>query len=267
MSDSTTTSPRRESAAHTIIVALLVSLVCSALVATASVQLRPRQLQNEILNKQRNILQVVDLLREGESVEELFKQVDARVVDLASGDYADDVDAASYDALGAAKDPDRSVPIPEELDIANIGRRATLANVYLVRDGDDNVQHIILPVYGPGLWSTMYGFIALEPDANTVVGLQFYEHEETPGLGDQVDDVQWRALWRGKVVYDELGEPAIEVIRGRVTDGANARHQVDGLSGATLTGRGVTKLLRYWLGEHGYRPYLKRMREGEGRRS
>lgn len=264
MPDRATETPRREGAAHTLLVALLVSLVCSALVATAAVQLRPRQLKNEALNKQRNILQVVDLLEEGKSIEELFKQVDAKVVELASGAYVDNIDAAEYDQHDAAKDPALSVPIPKELDIANIGRRATLANIYLVRDSGDEVQQIILPVYGPGLWSTMYGFIALEPDADTVVGLQFYEHEETPGLGDQVDNGQWRSLWRGKSVYDELGQPAIEVIRGKVTDSTGAQHQVDGLSGATLTGRGVTNMLRYWLGEHGFRPYLERVGEGEG---
>lgn len=264
MSDRPTDTSRRDGAAHTIVVALLVSLVCSTLVATASVLLRPKQLKNEALNMQRNILQVVDLLEEDESIEELFRQIDARVVELASGAYAEHIDAAEYDQHEAAKDPARSIAIPKELDVANVGRRATLANVYLVRGDSNNLQYIILPVYGPGLWSTMYGFIALEPDANTVVGLQFYEHEETPGLGDQVDNMQWRSLWRGKRVYDELDQPAIEVIRGRVTDTRLGQHQVDGLSGATLTGRGVTNLLRYWLGEHGFQPYLERMREGEG---
>ena len=128
---------------------------------------------------------------------------------------------------------------------------------------DGAVGEIILPVHGKGLWSTMYGYLALAPDGNTIRGLRFYEHAETPGLGDQVDKPAWRAQWDGKIAYGEDGEPRIEVIRGTVEPGPGAEYQVDGLSGATLTGRGVTNLLHYWLGPDGFGPYLERFREGE----
>ena len=99
------------------------------------------------------------------------------------------------------------------------------------------------------------GFLVLEADANTVFGLQFYEHAETPGLGGEVDNPSWRAKWAGKLVYSTQGIPNIEVVRGHVTSkGHSARHQVDGLAGATLTSRGVTNLLQYWLSEQGFGP-------------
>ena len=81
-----------------------------------------------------------------------------------------------------------------------------------VDDGD--VLAIILPVEGKGLWSTLYGFIALAPDTRTIEGITFYEHGETPGLGGEVDNPSWKALWPGRKAFDEDWEPAIEVIKG-----------------------------------------------------
>ena len=102
----------------------------------------------------------------------------------------------------------------------------------------------------------MYGYLALEPDANTVVGLRFYEHGETPGLGGEIDDERWLRNWTGKRIYGASGEPLIGVVKGA----GRSVHEVDGITGATLTGEGVTNLLRYWLGRHGFEPYLSRLR-------
>ena len=108
----------------------------------------------------------------------------------------------------------------------------------------------------------IYGLLAVEPDANTIVGITFYEHGETPGLGDQIGKRPWRDLWAGKRLFDGSGDPKIEVVKGRVApDSQLAPYQVDGISGATLTGRGVTNTLQYWLGEHGYGPYLQGLRD------
>jgi Na+-transporting NADH:ubiquinone oxidoreductase subunit C len=113
------------------------------------------------------------------------------------------------------------------------------------------------------LWSTLYGFVALEPDATTIADIIFYSHGETPGLGDFIDKPDWRALWHGKQVFDESGDVAIRVVKGRAShDDPRARYLVDGVSGATLTGNGVTNLMQYWFGDHGYGPYLRRLRGG-----
>ena len=128
---------------------------------------------------------------------------------------------------------------------------------------DGELDKIILPVRGAGLWSTLYGFLALENDLNTVAGLGFYEHGETPGLGGEVDNPKWKALWPGKEVYDD-GQVAIELIKGSVDASTrNAENKVDGLSGATLTSRGVSNLVQFWMGDNGYKLFLKNLRAGE----
>ena len=243
-----------------LIVAFLVCLFCSILVSTAAVTLKPLQEDNKLLDKQRNLLQVSGLFQKGKSIEELFTPIEAKVVDLSTGEYVTGIDPDRYDQREAARDPDRSVAIPSEKDAAKIRRRAKYASVYLVKKNNE-VDRIILPIHGYGLWSTLYGFLVLEKDGNTVFGLQFYEHGETPGLGGNIDNQNWREQWKGKLVYGDSKAPIIEVARARVPDGdPETRFKVDGLSGATITGQGVTNLLRYWLGEDGFGPYLEKFR-------
>lgn len=250
-----------DSTQKTLIVALALSLVCSVVVAGAAVVLKPLQTSNQAIDRKKNILEVANLLEEGKSIDEIFaNQVETRIVDLDSGEYTDAVDPATYDSRKAARDPQLGERIPPDLDIANIRVKAKYAPIYLVRDGDE-VETIILPVHGYGLWSTMYGFLALEGDTKTVAGLKFYEHAETPGLGGEIDNARWLAQWQGKVVYDDEWQPDIQVIKGTVDrNRPGAEHQVDGLAGATLTSRGVMYMLQYWLSEEGYGPYLARLR-------
>jgi Na+-transporting NADH:ubiquinone oxidoreductase subunit C len=254
----------RNSLSNTVLVALGVSLVCSVLVSVTAITLKPLQERNSNEYRQQIVLEVAGLYEQDRPVAELFRQIESRVVDLATGEYVDDVDPTTFDALAAANDPALSIAIPSAADPARIGRRAKYAPVYLVRQAEE-IEEIILPVYGKGLWSTMYGYLALAPDGTTIRGLRFYEHAETPGLGDQVDKPGWRAQWDGKIAYAANGAPRIEVIRGKVQPGPDAEYQVDGLSGATLTGRGVTNLLHYWLGPEGFGPYLDRLRQDEAR--
>ncbi len=251
----------RDSIGNVLVVAIGLSLVCSVLVSATAVVLKPLQVRNAELNRQQIILEVAGLMRDGADVPTLFEQVEPRIVDLESGNYAEGLDPVDFDALAAAADDELGVAIPRERDIANIKRRSRYALVYQVRRGG-LLDQVILPVHGYGLWSTMYGYLSLERDANTVRGLRFYEHAETPGLGDQIDNPRWRALWVGKRVYGPEGKPRIEVIKGAVDPGAaGADYAIDGLAGATLTSRGVTNLMHYWLGEDGYGPYLARLRE------
>jgi Na+-transporting NADH:ubiquinone oxidoreductase subunit C len=174
------------------------------------------------------------------------------------------MEADDFDEIAAAKDAELGTTISPEADIANIRQRARFAPVYLVRE-DDEVSQVILPVYGAGLWSTMYGFLAVSTDGNTVQGLRFYEHAETPGLGDGIDKPAWRSQWPGKKLYGDDDELRIEVVRGLADpNSALAMHQVDGLAGATLTGRGVMNLVRYWAGPDAFGPYLEKLRAEAG---
>lgn len=253
-----------DSIKKTIIVTLLLCIVCSVIVSAAAVLLRPAQVANKDLDFKRNILAAAGLLDSGQSVEAIFNErIVTKVVDLETGKYTDEVDPASYDQRRASKDPSLSTNLSAEEDLAKISRRENFSVIYLVQE-NDQLDKIIIPVKGYGLWSTLYGFLALETDANTVVGLVFYEHAETPGLGGEVDNPNWRAKWVGKEVYDESGDVAISVIKGSVDAGSpQAIHQVDGLSGATLTGRGVHNMLHFWLGENGYKSFLANLKKGE----
>ena len=255
-------SANKESVGKTLLVAFLVCVVCGVVVATAAVSLRPVQTKNQLLDKRMNILQAAGLYQPGVDVNEVFKSIERRFVDIDTGEYGEMPE--SYDQRKAAKDPQQSERLSGEEDIASIKSQAKVAEVFLARNDDGSLSRIILPVHGYGLWSTLYGFLALEPDANTVSGLGFYEHAETPGLGGEVDNPKWKALWEGKKLYGEQGEVEIQVIKGTVdSKTANAEHKVDGLAGATLTSNGVSNLLRFWVGENGFGPYLKRMQQGD----
>lgn len=241
-------------------VAFTLCVVCSVIVSTAAVLLKPAQEANKDLDRKRNILAAGGMLEEGKSVDELFERIEARYVDMRTGQFTDAV-PPGYEQRSASKDPSLSIDI--ENDPAKIGRRADYAEVYLVAGSGGSLDKIILPVHGYGLWSTLYGFIALESDANTVAGLGFYEHGETPGLGGEVDNPRWKAQWPGKQVYRD-GEVEISLLKGSVDRGSDdAPWQVDGLSGATLTSRGVTNLLQFWLGEQGFGPFLENLKTGE----
>ncbi len=253
-----------DSRGKTIFVAVALCLVCSIIVSMTAVFLKPLQVANKALDKKRNIIEVAGLNQPGKSVEELFAGIETRIVDLDTGEYVSDIDVSTYDQRRAARDPSSSVGLSAHQDIANIRTRARYATVYLVKDGEQT-DKVVLPVHGYGLWSTMYGFVALEEDGNTVYGLKFYEHAETPGLGGEVDNATWREQWQGKKLFDESGSVRIDVVQGRVQEGTpDAAFQVDGLAGATLTSRGVENLLRYWMGEGGFGPYLDKLRQQQG---
>lgn len=260
-------SSQKESIARTLTVALVVCLVCSVFVAGAAIALRPTQIENRQLDKQRSILAIAGLAEDGMSgkqIKELFAQrITARVVDLQTGKFTDEVDAMTFDPLKAAKDPKLSDVLSAEDDIASIKRRERFTTVYLVEDAG-KVSTVILPVRGYALWSTLYGFMALQGDLNTVVGLGFYQHAETPGLGGEIDNPKWKGLWPGKTLFDANGDLAVAVVKGGVDpSSAKAVHQVDALAGATLTSNGVQNLLRFWLGENGFGPFIAHMRAGE----
>ncbi|CCE23917.1 Na(+)-translocating NADH-quinone reductase subunit C [Methylotuvimicrobium alcaliphilum] len=250
-----------DSLEKTIAIALAVCFVCAILVSFAAVALRPMQAENKALDMKKNILDVAGLLEEGVDINEAFdQQIEAKLVDLETGDYVEDIDVATYDQRKATKDPELSIAIPPEEDIASIKAKAKIAKVYLVKKGEE-IESIILPVSGYGLWSTLYGFLALEADGQTVQSINFYDQAETPGLGGEVVNPNWRALWQGKKVYNEAGEPVLKLVKGTVdTNKPGSEYQVDGLAGATLTSVGVSNLVKYWMSKEGFATYLDKVR-------
>ena len=257
----------QHSVGYTVLFAAGVCLVCSLIVATTSVMLRGRSAENVLLDKRQKVLAVAGLLTPGddlsrEETNRLFeKNLVPKLVDLASGVYADDPAPGAYDQRKAARDPERSHEAPA--NAAKVRRVPNQGLVYLIKPGDE-VEGIIIPVEGLGLWGTLYGYLALNPAARTIQGLTFYEHKETPGLGGEVDNPRWKALWPGRKATDESGTPMIRVVKGRAGPPDEDPYEVDGLSGATITSNGVTNLMSFWLGDEGFGPYLAKLRDQKG---
>jgi len=266
----------------TLAVAFALCLIGAVLVSGSAVALKPLQESNKSKDEKVNILDVAGLLGEGTKIDEAFKNIEPKIVDLATGDYVDSIDPKTFDQRKAAKDPALSEAIPAEKDVANIKRKPKYAKVYLVKEGG-RLKSVILPVSGYGLWSTMYGFMALEADAQTVIGLNLYDQAETPGLGGEVVNPKWKALWKGKKVYNftgkelhestltekgqqiEIGEVALGLVKGAVDPSKpGSEYQVDALAGATLTSRGVSNLVSYWMSKEGFGLYLAKLRSQRG---
>ena len=257
--------------AKTIRVALTLCLVCSVLVSAVAVGLKPAQVENARLDRNKNILVAADMYNAesdtADDVAERFKDFEVKIIDLNKGNYVDDdalkaagiPDRNAYDATQATKNKALSDDLGDN-DPASIGRKPKYAKVYVKKDDAGKPEMVVLPIQGYGLWGTIYGFLTLESDMNTIKGISFYEHKETPGLGARIEEPKWRAMWTGIHSYDENGDVATGVTKA----GNPKDNWVDGISGATLTSRGVSNMIQFWLGEQGYKPYLDLLREQNG---
>lgn len=254
-----------QTAKYTITVTLIMCLVASILVAGSAVMLKPHQVANKALDFKKNVLKVAGIYDEGQSVDAQFEKIQVKIVDLQTGKFTDVItDVDKFDQTSSSKKPDMSDALNPEDDIAKLIRREKFAKVFLVNDDAGNLSKVILPVRGKGLWSTMSGFVALDKDFNTVLGFGFYSHGETPGLGGEVDNPKWKSIWLGKKIYSEKGEVKVGVIKGHVDESTpDADYKVDGLSGATLTSNGVSNLIKYWMGDSGFKPFLINLKNGE----
>ena len=254
----------QHSVGYTILFAGLICVVCAVLVSSSAVSLSEMQQANAALDKRKNVLLSAGLAQPSDKldaarVQELFRVVKPVVIDLQSGEAVPDMDPSTFDQRKARNDPDASRPAPP--NNSSISRLPNQAVVYQVLNESGEMQMVVLPIEGYGLWSTLYGFLSLDADTRTVRGLTYYQHGETPGLGGEVDNPRWKARWPGRIAFDSAGETVIEVIKGQAGSPEEDPHRVDGLAGATITSRGVTNMLRFWLGENGFGPYLKRLRD------
>lgn len=254
----------QQTAKYTIVVTLVMCIVASILVAGSAVLLKPYQVANKTQDFRKSVLSIAGIYNPDQPVDEQFKKIDVKLVDLETGQFSDVItDLDKFDQVASAKRAELSDKLSPEEDIAKIIRREKYAKVFLVNDAD-GLSKLILPVRGYGLWSTMAGFIALDKDLNTVLGFGFYDQKETPGLGGEVDNPNWKSMWVGKKIYSGDGEVEVEVLKGHVGENTpNAEYKVDGLSGATLTSNGVENLLHFWMGENGYKPFIENLKSGE----
>lgn len=263
----------KDSLANTFLVATVLCLVCAALVSTAAVSLKPIKNQNILKDRRTNILAVSgftpEQIQEGGGVEKLFMdRFETLIIDLDSGQPAlDDCQAAlekagkqlsdvlnDYDQqwCSKSKKPSVSDELSKDEDIVGIKYREKFSHVYILKSSSGEIEKYVFPVRGYGLWSMMQGYLSLEPDLQTVAGLTFYDQAETPGLGGEVMNPQWKAKWPGKQVYQDE-EVALSVSKG---DQSSNPYGVDALSGATITSKGVSNLIEFWMGPKGFGPYI-----------
>ena len=259
-----------DSIIKTLGVAFAICLICSFVVSSTAVSLRDMQNENKANDKRMKILQAAGIFDPSKDIKEQFETLEPKYIDFNSGKLLTGLSLeeflsehkGDYDQIAATRDSNYSKSLSTSEDIAIIKNRENVGKFYLLRNEDNSINKVILPVRGYGLWGTLFGYISIENDFNTVAGLEFYEHKETPGLGAEVDNPKWKAIWPGKQV-DQGDQVAIQVLKGSVPMGSNEKQwQVDGLSGATLTTKGVDKLVRYWLGEQGFKPLLENLRRG-----
>lgn len=254
----------RNSVLYTLVFSAVLCVLCAILVSASAVTLKDRQDVNKALDRKFNVLQAAGIVEPGEEItaaeiESLFESIRPVFVELASGREVEGGEPDTFDQQKAKKDPATSSDAPA--NASRVSRLPNRALVYKVLDDAGAVETLILPIEGYGLWGTLFGYLALEADADTVVGITFYDHKETPGLGGEVDNPLWKRLWPGREVYDEDWRPALEVIKGSAGPAAKNPHQVDGLSGATITSRGVTNMIDFWLGPDAFGPYLESLRQ------
>jgi len=253
-----------------LVVVTATALVCSTLVTIAAVTLQPIQKAYRDLERNRYLVGIsgltngVDELSDRDVVSR-FQSLEARIVDLDTGEYDQRYNPDTFDTWKAASDAALSIAIPAAADLANLSRRSRLVTVYLVRE-KNKLKRMILPIYGQGMWSTLYGFIALEADLNTISDITFYQQNETAGIGDRILRPDWQARWQGRKLYDETGALRFR-IGGSAVDQATPEtvFQVDAISGATITVDAVANLVRYWFGPHGFAPFLESSRSEDRR--
>ena len=206
-----------------ILFALLTAVICSFLLTAGSAGLKSRQLENIEVDKKKNILKAVGLL---ESADRLAKEA---IRDI----YSNKIRGLWVTPEGEILDTDT----PAETSLP----------VYLyVRDG--NVAAYILPVNTRGLWGKIFGYLALESDGSTVSGFTVYKHSETPGLGGEIEKRWFQSNFKGKKILDRSGNlVSISIAKGSIPASfpeEQLPHYVDGISGATLTGRFLTAGLK-----------------------
>jgi Na+-transporting NADH:ubiquinone oxidoreductase subunit C len=251
-----------ESIVKTIGVAFAVCLICSLVVSASAVSLRDLQKENKLNDKRIKILQVADIYDPNISIAEQFSELESKFIDFNTGLMMDEYNNFSiddYDQIVVTKDPNLSSKVPTSEDIAIIKNRENVGKIYILRDEIGTIDKLVLPIRGYGLWGTLYGYISIEDDFNTVSGIEFYDHKETPGLGAEVDNPKWKAQWKGKKIYKD-NKVNLAVIKGKVEAGdSESSYKIDGLSGATITSRGVTNMVAYWFGESGYSSLLREL--------
>ncbi len=153
--------------------------------------------------------------------------------------------------------------IPEFVDLEKEISKSEDERVYPVftRVKDNKLIALCIPLAGKGLWGSIHGFMALEKDLNTIKGITFYSHSETPGLGAEIEEKWFLDGFKGKKIFNEKGELiSVSIVKGKVMNPDIDKHRVDGISGATLTSSAVQNIMKNCL--FIYEPYIRMLSKG-----
>jgi len=234
----------QQSNSYTLIFTGIVTVILGFLLSIAATSLKEQQELNVAIDIKRNILRSLEFQ---ESQDELW------TTEIIQTLFDSNIVSFVIDATGK---------IVDGMNVEDINTKSNsmLAPVYCKKGEGKEIEGYAIPISGKGLWSTLYGYFALEADGMTVKGIKFYKHGETPGLGGEVDKEWFTQNFIGKRIVDEEGNlVGIQVVRGKVDESSkNAYHQVDGISGATMTSRGLNNFLMNDLQK--YEPFFKRIR-------
>lgn len=252
----------KDSKANIFLVAGVLCLVCSLCVSVAAVSLRGLQQKNALNEMRVNVLRAAHMISgkdkpTNKQIEDDFAKIDTVVIDLKNGKIDSSVDPDKFDMRVASKDPQMSRALTGDHDPAGIKRQPNQAKIYLVKE-NDKIARVVLPVNGYGLWSTMYGFVAVTPDGQKIEGISFYDQQETPGLGGEISNPNWQALWKSVQIYSQAGTPNVKLVKN-----ANKANEVDSLAGASLTSRGVQHMINFWMSSEGYKPFLDNLAKND----
>ncbi len=265
----------KNSNTYTLGFAAALCFVLAVCLAATYNGLKARMDENARLDKQRNVLLAMGLVDpaaplSGDELARLYEErVERQVLEVKREQVTEEVMRGGERLQESVQRVVELVPVEAEADALDAMAstsaklpKAEREHVELFRGRDDSGNTIYcIPIEGYGLWSTLYGFLALEQDLDTVRGITFYAHKETPGLGGEVDNLAWQRSWRGKKILDERGNLRSVTVKKGVVDAniaAEQRHMVDGLSGATITSNGVTNFVAADL--QTYQPYFKKLR-------
>jgi Na+-transporting NADH:ubiquinone oxidoreductase subunit C len=235
----------RQSNLYIILYSAGLTIFCGAILAFASISLKDKQDANIALEQKGNILATVTTLEENANVEALYaRRIRGFVIDYNGNEVPNMEPSKVVVASEYKKKPEeRVLPVYE----------------FINETDSSKVEAVVLPVFGYGLWNNIWGFVALESDFNTVRGVKFAHAGETPGLGARIESDEIQVRYKGKKLFEGDAVISIMMMKGEGNNYSDEHHKVDGMSGATLTGKGVNNMLKDYFGC--YAKYLKKKSE------
>lgn len=241
---------------YIIIFSIVLTIVLGGLLSLAAVGLKPAQDKQVELDTKKKILGAVMDISQIEDPSELLaiydKRVQSTVVDLNGNEVT--------------QDKQGNPVIAEKVNIQKNYRFSPEERMFPVfkfmdKDNPEVVDAYIFPTFGNGLWDWISGYIALDKDLNTIRGVAFDHKQETPGLGARITSDQIQQRYQGKEIFNEQGDlVSVTMVKGEGNTGLSS-HEVDGLSGATMTAKGVNKMLQQYF-DYYYQAYISKLKSG-----